>query len=72
MPDSIKEISQTGEISSGGASCGGEKGHGHKKKQIHHNEKDLVEISSDARKLQPDKGGKSIFDYLKSLFRRTG
>lgn len=67
MTDPVKEISRTGEVSSGGASGGGETGHGHKKKQIPPDGKDLVEISQDARDRLAGKSRKSIMEYLRGL-----
>jgi hypothetical protein len=67
MTEPVKEISRTVEISSGGASHGGDSGHGHKKKQVPPNEKDLVEISQDARDRQSGRKMRNIIDYLKSF-----
>lgn len=67
MTDPIKGISGAQGTSAGGSYSGGSFSDGHKKRGEAAPQKDLIEISQDARDRSTGKVKKGIMEYLKEL-----
>ncbi|HXE97110.1 MAG TPA: hypothetical protein VN642_11925 [Dongiaceae bacterium] len=67
MPDSVKGIDGAQGTTAGGNYSGGSFSEHHKKKVVPAPQKDLIEISQDARDRSKGKTRKSILDYLREL-----
>jgi hypothetical protein len=68
MTDPVKGVSGALGTSAGGSYSGGSFSGEHKKRTPSPPQKDLIEISRDARERSTIKKKKSIIEYLKELF----
>jgi hypothetical protein len=67
VTDPIKGISGSQGTSAGGSHSGGSFSEGHKKQSQSAQQKDLIEISQDARNRLTGKTKKGLLEYLKDL-----
>lgn len=69
MTDPVKGISGSRGASAGGSHSGGSFSEGHKKQSPSVQQKDLIEISQEARNRLTGKTKKGLLEYLKDLLR---